>query len=163
MKHAHIDGKTWTAKPSAPRHATCPECGWPVRLRRAPSGTWAYYHLPGGPACARRPRPQSLARADRERWPVEFPEYAVALGMVRTTILDALDGYGMDTLTDLFAPFAQSGLQELLDASPSVTWERTQRMCRRLLSLDDDTRQAVRHALTWGSLAQLEEALDANG
>ena len=140
--------------------ATCPECGWPLALRRAPSGTPTYYHLPGGPDCARRSRPKRIARADGERWPVEFPEYAISLGVIRATILDALNGYGMDTLADLFSPFAQSGLQELFgDDDPDVTWATTQKMCHRLLALDDDKRQAVRHALTWGSLTKLEEAL----
>ena len=142
--------------------ATCPECGWPLALRPAPSGTPTYYHLPGGPDCARRTRPKRIARADGERWPVEFPEYAISLGVIRVTILDALNGYGMDTLAYLFTPFAQSGLQELFGDDPDVTWAKTQKMCRSLLALDNDKRQAVRHALNWGSLTQLEALINAN-
>lgn len=148
-------------KKRTPPHAnTCPECGWPLVLRRSPSGRLTYYHMPGGPDCSLRPRSNKIGRADGERWPVEFPEYAIALGVIRTTILDALNGYGMDTLSYLFTPLAQSGLHELLgNDDPDAIWETTKKMCRRLLALDDDKRQAVRHALTWGSLSQLEDAL----
>ena len=160
MKQAIKDTQVITASATAPRHATCPECGWSVVLKRAPSGAWAYYHQADGPQCSLKPHHRQSNKG--ERWPA-IPEYALALGMIRATILDALNGHGIDTLAALFSPLAQAGLQQLLDADDAVTWERTQIACRRLTALNDDQRRAVRHALNWGSLTQLEALIqDSN-
>lgn len=60
MKDAiDTDRKTIVAGPTAPKVATCPDCGGTVTLRRRRNGqstpTWFYRHKDGeGPGCSRR-------------------------------------------------------------------------------------------------------------
>lgn len=91
-------------------------------------------------------------------------EYILALSVIRRTLLDALDGHGMETLAALFYPMPQTAIAVMLDADPETALARTLTVCQRLLSLDDDARQALRHCLRWSSFTQIEQVMsDACG
>ena len=87
------------------------------------------------------------------------PEYILALSIIRRTLLDALNGYGLETLTALFYPDQQAAIALLLDVDTDVALQRTLTACQTLVSLDDAKRDQVRHALAWMSPGQLEKTL----
>jgi hypothetical protein len=88
------------------------------------------------------------------------PEYVLALAVIRRTLLDALNGYGLETLAALFYPAQQAAIAVLLDVDTNIAMQRTLTACQTLLTLDDDKRDQVRHALAWMSPGQLERTLE---
>ena len=93
---------------------------------------------------------------------IDQPEYALALGVIRRTILDALNGYGGETLAQLFYPLPQTAISILLDTDPEQALATTMRACQRLLGMDDATRANVWHALAWGSQSKLKYLLQGD-
>lgn len=86
-------------------------------------------------------------------------KYILTLSVIRRTLLDALNGYGLETLAALFYPAPQSAISLMLEVDADVALQRTMSACQTLIALDDDKQQAVRHALTWMSPGQLETTL----
>jgi len=159
MRQARYQGQLVTAGPDAPRRAECPACREPVALK-ATGGGWTYYHIPNEllppkdcPLRARRPGKQ-----DRVPRPDSDPEYALVLAIIRQTILDGLDGEGVEVLEWLFTPLAQAGLGRLLGTDRETTLAATQRAVRRLRELAElGQGHRVRSLLAYRNLAQLQE------
>ncbi len=161
MKHALHHDQIVAAGPDAPRRAECPACGWPVLLKRTATG-WIYSHAPDSPyPCSHRRLRNRAPPAQTEvgpgRWP-DDPAYALALQVIRRTILDALDGYGVEELTGLFSPLAQVALQRLLGTDEEQTLEITRQTCRQLLEIVEAGQgRRLRSAVAWGSMRRLQE------
>jgi len=93
------------------------------------------------------------------RWP-DHPEYALGLAVVRRTILDALDGGGVQVLDGLFTPLAQVVLMRLLGVDEDEVEERTHlavETLRSLIQRGDGHR--ARYQLVKGSLEGLLQVL----
>ncbi len=86
-------------------------------------------------------------------------EYILALGVMRRTLLDALNGHGIETLAALFYPSQQAAIALMLDVDTDIALQRTLTACQKLLALNDGDRHKVRHALTWMSPGQVEDTL----
>ncbi len=95
-------------------------------------------------------------------WPAE-PEYALGLAIVRQTILDALDGGGVQLLDYLFSPLAQAVLMRLLDADEEQVEVKTRLAVERLKRLVRKGHgHRLRHLLIKRSLEGLLRLLEEN-
>jgi hypothetical protein len=165
MRQAEYHGETVEAGPKAPGRASCPACGWPVVLKATSGGGWAYYHvatslLPVEECPLRGHRSPRLMRLGepRSRWPQGAPEYTITLAVVKQTLLDALDGEGVQALQWLYCDLAQAGLRQLLRADEAATLAATERTVARLTELvEAGEGRRVRQLLAYGDLRRLQE------
>jgi hypothetical protein len=86
-------------------------------------------------------------------------EFRLALAVIRVALIDALNGYGMDTLATLFYPMPQAAVAVMLDSEPEIALRRTVEVVQRLLALDDEQRDRLRHCLTWSGTTAIEKVL----
>jgi hypothetical protein len=81
--------------------------------------------------------------------PIHNPHYHLALALVRQTIMDALNGRGVNELTWLFSPLAQLALCQAMDLNAEGTLRVTRRAVRWMVGLAetgqvDDLRYLIR-------------------
>ena len=136
MRTARYNGQLVDAHADAPRRAACPACGRQVALRKNRHGGWDYCHvrdpLDESYDC---PLWQPPAPRDGDQYYQLSPEYALALALIRRTILDALDGGGIHLLEWLYCDVAQTGLRWLLGTDVATTLEVTKQTVDRLAEI----------------------------
>ena len=166
MHIAQHNGQLVEAHADAPRQATCPACGRRVALRRDGHGGWSYCHIPD--PLDESPRdcpllwqpPATVSHQDRQL----DPEYALALALIRRTVLDALDGGGIHLLEWLYCDAAQVSLQWLLGTDVETTLEITRQTVDRLTQIAAAGQGAeVRRALIWRGSTKLRELVWEGG
>ena len=162
MRTARYNGQLVEARADAPRRATCPACGGQVALRKNRHGGWDYYHIPDSLDESHRDcplwRPSVSAPRDGDQDRQLSPEYALALAMIRCTILDALDGTGIHLLGWLYCDVAQAGLRWLLGTDVETTLEVTRKTVDRLAEITAVGQgEAVRQTLARRGTARLRE------
>jgi len=161
MRTAQHNGQLVEARADTPRRATCPACGGQVTLRKNRHGGWDYAHIPDPLDESHRDCPlwqPSVSPRDGDQDRQLSPEYALALAMIRCTILDALDGGGIHLLDWLYCDVAQAGLRWLLDTDVETTWEVTRRTVDRLTQIAAAGQgEAVRRALARRGTTRLGE------
>jgi hypothetical protein len=152
MKTATYNGKTIQAKEDAPEKACCPACGWPVILTH--SYDWHYRHQQS--ASGSYPDNCPRGKSDVKHGESPTGEYALALDVLRRTLIDALNGYGDEALAGLFSPPVQVAIEILMDANGHGE-AIARRLARRIMTMPDEKREKIHHALTWKSLRQMRE------
>ena len=134
MKTAIYEGAQVTASATSPKQAECPKCGSNVFLCDYKKRAWFYKHPPN--------RVCSLIRSDLCGY------YGLALALVRQTLLDALNGHGMETLDCLFDPVQQAAIGRLFNQARYETEERTRLLILQIKSLSNNERARLRHMIT---------------
>jgi len=153
MKTAKYNGKTVQANEDAPELAYCPACDWPVILTFS-YGTWHYRHQQS--ASGSYPDNCPRGKSNTEHGESPTGEYALALDVLRRTLIDALNGYGDEALAGLFSPPVQVAIEILMDANGHGE-AIARRLARRIMTMDTEKREKIHHALTWKSLRQMRE------
>jgi hypothetical protein len=87
-------------------------------------------------------------------------EFRLALAVIRMTIIDALNGCGMETLATLFYPMPQAAVAVMLDSDPEGALRRTMELVQRMMTLTDEQREQIRHCLAWSGTTAIKEVLN---